>query len=105
MQQKPTKQPRRPNQGLFFLGKETKLNNEVFEAAVKRSMPTILTVCAAVGLVASNILTAKATLKVDEIIKDENNEKPLTTKEKIKIAVPHYVPSIVVGCLSIACIV
>ena len=87
------------------------MNNETIVLALKKSMPTILTLCAGAGLVASNVLTAKATLKVDQIIRDEEfdrrteNYEPLTTKEKVKIAAPHYIPSVIAGSLSIACMI
>lgn len=85
------------------------MNTENLVKALKDAAPTILTVCAAAGVVVSNILTAKTALKVDDILRNEEFDRktefqpPLTTKEKIKIAAPHYIPSIIVGGATIAC--
>ena len=69
-------------------------------------MPTILSIGAAVGVVVSNILTnkasIKATLKVDEVEKKKHRE--LTFIEEVKVVAPIYAPSIVVGAATIGCI-
>lgn len=69
-------------------------------------MPTILSIGAAVGVVVSNILTnkasIKATLKVDELEKKKHRE--LTFAEEVKAVAPIYAPSIVVGAATIGCI-
>ena len=69
-------------------------------------MPTILSIGAAVGVVVSNILTnkasIKATLKVDEVEKQKHRE--LTFIEEVKVVAPIYAPSIVVGAATIGCI-
>lgn len=82
------------------------MNSEQVGYFIKRNMPTILSIGAAVGLVVSNILTnkasIKATLKVDEIEKKKHRE--LTFIEEVKVVAPIYAPSIVVGAATIGCI-
>lgn len=82
------------------------MNTEQVGYFVKRNMPTILSIGAAVGVVVSNILTnkasIKATLKVDEIEKKKHRE--LTFIEEVEAVAPIYAPSIVVGAATIGCI-
>ena len=82
------------------------MNCEQIGYFLKRNMPTILSIGAAVGVVVSNILTNKAsiraTLKVDEVEKKKHRE--LTFIEEIKVVAPIYAPSIVVGAATIGCI-
>ena len=82
------------------------MNSEQIGYFVKRNMPTILSIGAAVGVVVSNILTnkasIKATLKVDELEKKKHRE--LTFIEEVKVVAPIYAPSIVVGAATIGCI-
>lgn len=82
------------------------MNTEQVASFLKRNMPTILSIGAAVGVVVSNILTnkasLKATLKVDEVEKKKRRE--LTFKEELKVVAPIYAPSIVVGAATIGCI-
>lgn len=82
------------------------MNSEQVGYFIKRNMGTILSIGAAVGVVVSNILTnkasIKATLKVDEIEKKKHRE--LTFIEEVKVVAPIYAPSIVVGAATIGCI-
>lgn len=82
------------------------MNSEQVGYFIKRNMPTILSIGAAVGVVVSNILTNKASikaaLKVDEIEKKKHRE--LTFIEEVKVVAPIYAPSIVVGAATIGCI-
>lgn len=82
------------------------MNCEQVGYFIKRNMPTILSIGAAVGVIVSNILTnkasIKATLKVDEIEKKKHRE--LTFIEEAKVVAPIYAPSIVVGAATIGCI-
>lgn len=82
------------------------MNTEQVGYFIKRNMPTILSIGAAIGVVVSNILTnkasIKATLKVDEIEKKKHRE--LTFIEEVKVVAPIYAPSIVVGAATIGCI-
>lgn len=82
------------------------MNTEQVGYFIKRNMPTILSIGAAIGVVVSNILTnkasIKATLKVDEVEKKKHRE--LTFIEEVKVVAPIYAPSIVVGAATIGCI-
>lgn len=74
---------------------------EILSEFVKKNASTILRIGAVVGVGVSNILTARATMKVS----DEIRGNEMTTKEKIKTAAPHYIPSLVAGGLTAACII
>lgn len=67
----------------------------------KEQLPMVLTGASVVGVVATGICSGKATLKAKE--KMDNMENP-TIKEKVKIVIPIYAPTIVVGGTTIACI-
>lgn len=82
------------------------MNTERVGYFIKRNMPTILSIGAAIGVVVSNVLTnkasIKATLKIDEVEKKKHRE--LTFVEEVKVVAPIYAPSIVVGAATIGCI-
>ena len=82
------------------------MNAEQVGYFIKRNMPTILSIGAAIGVVVSNVLTnkasIKATLKIDEVEKKKHRE--LTFVEEVKVVAPIYAPSIVVGAATIGCI-
>lgn len=71
----------------------------------KKNGSTILTCAGAVGLVATAVSAAKATPKVVKLIEANESEKgsELTTMEKVQIAAPHYIPTVLIGAGSIAC--
>lgn len=71
-----------------------------------RNAPTILTCVGAIGVVATAVTAVKATPKVMGLLEAQEAEKEyeLTTMEKIQIAGPHYIPSILIGAGSIVCI-
>lgn len=73
---------------------------------LKRHGSTILTVAGGVGVVLTTITAIKATPKALESLEEAKKEKneELTTIEKIKIAGPKYVPTILIGTGTIACI-
>ena len=87
--------------------KHTKINN-----FLKKNSPTILTIVSSVGVVITAVMSAKNTVRAMRDIKiaqDVNNldsveEKPLTIKQKINIAAPCYVPTIITGAATILCI-
>ena len=68
---------------------------------------TILTCLGAVGVVATTIVTAKSTPKAIILLEQAEREKgeSLTKLEKVKVAGPAYIPSIVLGLSTVACIV
>lgn len=73
---------------------------------LKHNSVTILTAIGAIGVVATSVLTAKATIKAFEIINEEECDKKreLTKKEIVVLAGPSYFPAILVGASTIACI-
>lgn len=73
---------------------------------LKRNSSTILTCVGAVGVVATAVMTAKATPKAMALLEQAEEEKgdDLTVLEKVNIAGPAYIPAAVVGASTIACI-
>ena len=73
---------------------------------LKRNSSTILTCVGAAGVIATTVTAVKATPKALVLLdkaKDEKGEE-LTKLEKVKIAGPVYVPTIVLGVSTLACI-
>lgn len=72
----------------------------------KKNASTVLTIIGAAGVVATGVMVAKATPKAMELIKEAEIEKGenLTKLEKVKVAGPVYIPTIVVGTSTIAAI-
>lgn len=73
---------------------------------LKRNSATILTCVGAAGVVATTVTAVKATPKALVLIEHAKEEKgeDLTKLELVKIAVPVYIPSIVLGVSTLACI-
>ena len=67
---------------------------------------TILTCLGAAGVIATSIMTAKATTKASKLLESAVWEKGnvLTKKETIKAVIPAYIPAALVGITTIACI-
>lgn len=75
---------------------------------LRRYSSKILTVVGATGVIATTVLAVKATPKALILIeekKDELNTDKLTPKETIKTAWKPYVPTLISGVTTIACIV
>lgn len=72
----------------------------------KRNAPTILTCVGAVGVVATSILAVKATPKATKLLKqaEEDKGEELTKMDIVRVAGPAYIPAIVTGVSTIACI-
>lgn len=73
---------------------------------IKRNGSTILTCVGSAGVVATAVTAVKATPKAWtrlELAKEEKGED-LTTLEVVKVAGPAYIPSVLVGMSTIACI-
>ena len=68
---------------------------------LSKHAPEILTGLGVAGVVVTAVLTAKATLKVDEVLKEEN----LTPKEKVKEVWKDYIPPVVSAVATGACII
>lgn len=67
---------------------------------------TVLTVMGGAGVIATTVTAVKATPKALSLLDNAEKEKgeELTKTEKIKIAGPSYVPSILIGSATLACI-
>lgn len=72
----------------------------------KQNASTILTCIGGVGVVATTIMAVKATPKAMTLLEKAEKEKgeELTKLEKIKVAGPTYISTILVGGSTIACI-
>ena len=72
----------------------------------KKNASTILTCLGGAGVVVTAITAVKATPKAIESLEEAKKEKgeELTHMEKVKIAGPKYVPSIIIGAGTMACI-
>ena len=72
----------------------------------KKNSATILTITGMVGVVATSILTAKAAVKAFKIIEEAEQEKgeKLTVRESVETVWTVFVPPVVAGASTIACI-
>ena len=73
---------------------------------LKRNGSTILTIGGVAGVIATAVVAVKETPKALYLLEQAKEEKgeDLTTIEKIKVAGPVYIPSIMIGASTIACI-
>lgn len=73
---------------------------------LKRNAPTILTCVGGVGVIATAVTAVKATPKAMQLLELAEKQKggSLTNLEKFKIAGPVYIPSIVIGVSTLACV-
>ena len=73
---------------------------------MKKNASTILTCLGAAGVVATAVMSVKATPKAMSLIDDAMEEKgdKLTTLEKVIVAGPTYAPAVITGAATIACI-
>lgn len=73
---------------------------------VKRNSSTILTCVGGAGVVATTIMAVKATPKAVALLEQAEEEKgeKLTGLEKFKVAGPVYIPTILTGAATLACI-
>lgn len=77
------------------------------ERFVKKHGATILTYVGVTGVVITSISVAKATpkaMKVLELAKEEKGEE-LTFLEKVNVAAPAYIPSVLIGAGTITSII
>lgn len=72
----------------------------------KRNASTVLTCLGGIGVVATSIMAVKATPKALKLIEDAEREKggELSKWEKVKVASPKYIPAVLVGATTMACI-
>lgn len=84
------------------------MNNllEYSKRFVKRNGSTILTCMGGVGVVATTVVAIKATPKAVKLLEQAETEKetPLTVLEKIRVAGPIYIPTVLIGVSTIACV-
>ena len=73
---------------------------------LKRHASTILTCAGGAGVIATSIIAVKATPKAMTLLEKAKEEKgeDLTKLEKIKVAGPAYIPAVLMGASTIACI-
>lgn len=73
---------------------------------IKKNAPTILSCIGVVGVVATTVMAVKATPKALSLIENAEEEKgeKLSKWEKINVAGPVYIPSVITGVATAACI-
>lgn len=73
---------------------------------LNRNGSTILTCLGGVGLIATSVMTAKATPKAMQLLEEAREEKgdDLTKLEVVKAAGPSYIPAVLTGAATLACI-
>lgn len=73
---------------------------------VKRNGATLLTFAGGVGVIATSVMAVKATPKALKHIEEAKEEKgdELTKLEIVKAAGPSYIPAVVTGAATLACI-
>lgn len=73
---------------------------------VRRNAPTILTCVGGIGVVATSVMAVKATPKALQLLEEAKADKgdDLTKLEVVAVAGPAYIPAIVTGAATIACI-
>lgn len=73
---------------------------------VKRNSSTILTVAGAAGMVATVVTAVAATKKAISLVEKAREEKgeELTTSEMLVVAAPSYIPTVLFGGATLACI-
>lgn len=72
----------------------------------KRNSSTVLTCMAGVGVVVTAVMAVKATPKAMALLEEAKQEKgdDLTKMETVVVAAPAYIPTVLVGVSTIACI-
>ena len=73
---------------------------------IKRNSSTILTFAGAAGVVVTGVMAVKATPKALRLLEETKEQKgeDLTKFEKFKATAPSYIPAVLVGASTIACI-
>ena len=73
---------------------------------IKKNASTILTVASATGVVVTTVMAVRATPKALALLEEAAEEKGegLTLLEKVNVAGPVYIPTVLVGASTIACI-
>ena len=78
-----------------------------FNELLKNNSSSILTGIGVVGVIGTAVLSACATPKVVRLVENTEYEKgeKLTKLEKVRIAAPAYIPAVLTGAATIACII
>ena len=86
--------------------KVTKFINDV-KTTLDKNSPAILTGIGITGMITTTVLAVKATPKALMLIDDAENEKceELTALETVKVAWKPYIPAVISGTVSVACII
>ena len=73
---------------------------------VEKNGPTFLTCIGSIGVVVTSVMAIKATPKAIVLLEDARDEKgdDLTKFEKVMVAGPAYIPTMIVGASTIACV-
>ena len=73
---------------------------------LKKNASTILTCVGGAGVITTSVMAVKATPKALALLENAKTEKgeALTKTEKVKVAGPAYIPAIIMGASTIACI-
>ena len=73
---------------------------------IKKNAPTILSCLGVVGVVATTVMAVKATPKALSLIENAEEQKgeKLSKWEKVNVAGPVYIPSVIAGVATSACI-
>lgn len=79
---------------------------EVSQRFIKRNASTILTCIGGAGVVVTSVMAVRATPKALWLIEDAKEAKgdELTKTETVRAAAPAYIPTVLVGASTIACI-
>lgn len=74
------------------------------QAFIKRNAPTILSCLGVAGVVATTVTAVKATPKALSLVKQAEEEKgdKLSKWEKVNVAGPIYIPSVITGIATVA---
>ena len=77
-----------------------------FSAFLKKNSATILTVTATIGVITTSVLSAKAAIKASRVLthKEEEKGEKLTFEETISAIWTIYIPPVVSGMSTIACV-
>lgn len=70
----------------------------------KKNVSLFLTCVGAVGVVATAVVTARATVKAVHILEEAEEDHELSKKEKFMAVAPSYIPAVVLGASTLACI-
>lgn len=73
---------------------------------IKKHTPTVLCILSAGGVAVTAVLAVKCSTKASELISKAEQEKgeELTVSEKVKVSMPAYIPAVISGAVTVACI-